>query len=1103
MRRALSVIAGLLLLGIAAGATAEEARLLRFPAINKDKIAFVYGGDIWTVPTAGGQARKLTNSEGLELFPKFSPDGKQIAFTGQYDGDQNVYVMPAEGGVPKRLSYHPAIRQTSERMGPESIVMGWTPDGSKILYRSREATYSVWEGKLYLVSPAGGYPQELALPRGGFASYSADGSKIAYTPIFRDFRTWKRYKGGTAQDVWIYDLKNAKSEKITDWVGTDNMPMWDPASGKIFFNSDRTPTGRLNLFSYDPATKQTAQVTDFTEYDVRWPSLGPGAIILENGGYLYVLDLPNGKPRKINVELGSDRILARPKFVSCGDRVQDFSVSPDTKRALFGARGEIFTVPAKHGNTRNITNTPDAHEKHSTFSPDGKWVAYISDASGEDEVYILDPSGNGKPVRLTTDGHCYRYGPVWSPDSKKLVWSDKDTRLHWVDIDSKKQMEIDYSNAGDIRYYSWSPDSRWIGYYKNNAAGITQIYLYSTEENKSHVVTSGEFNDYDPVFDLKGKYLYFFSDRTFNPILGNYEFDFVLNKMTNIVAVTLDADTMSPFAPQSDEIKVSGGEAEADKGEKKEDKKKGDKTEAAKTPRTNIAFDGILNRQVKFPIPAGNYGGLSATEGQVFYLSSPMGGLGGPVESGKQSLHVFDMEKREDHEFLGEADAYELTPDGKKMIYKKGGMYEIIDASGEKARTGEGVLDLSKMEARVDQAAEWRQIFEEAWRIERDFFYDSLMHGVNWKKIHDLYAPLVPYVAHRFDLTYIIGEMIGELACSHTYTGGGDQPHMESDKVGLLGVDWAIDSSAGLFRIGRIMQGQNWREDRRSPLTEPGIKAAVGDYVLEINGTPLKSSDNPYRLLENTAGEIVTLKLSKTPSASGSWNVDVKTIASEEELRYHNWTEHNYRYVDSASGGRIGYLQIPDMGGPGLEEFTSTYYAQIRKEGLIIDVRYNGGGFVSQVILERLRRVLVGMGSARNWSDPGTYPGTVFSGYMACLMNEHSCSDGDIFPWFFREYGLGPLIGKRTWGGVVGIRGFRPFTDGGYITASEFAQYDLKGKWQIENHGVDPDIDVDNLPEVLIKGRDQQLDRAIAELTKKISEAPKKLPMPVGPPDKR
>jgi len=1098
MRKTFALFLTVFVIFAATMASAEEARLLRFPDICKDQIAFVYAGDLWIVSTAGGQARRLTASEGLELFPRFSPDGQKIAFTGQYDGDLNVFVMPATGGEPKRLTYHPALQQTTERMGPESIVMDWTPDGKSILYRSREETHDVWDGRLYLVSPDGGYPQPLPLPRGGFASFSADGKRIAYCPIYRDFRTWKRYKGGMAQDVWTYDLVNARSEKITDWVGTDNVPMWDHASGKIYFNSDRT--GTLNLYAYDPQTKTTTQATNFTEYDVRWPAMGPGAIVFENGGYLYVLDLPNGQPRKVAVQLGSDRILARPEFVSCGDHVEDYSISPDGKRALFGARGEIFTVPAKYGNTRDLTNTSNAHEKYSVFSPDGHWIAYVSDASGEDEIYLLDLLAAKPPQRLTTDGDRYKYDVRWSPDSKKLVWSDKSGVLRYVDVETKKQTIIDRSRRGDVRHCSWSPDSKYIAYAMNNEALLNQVYICSIAENKSRVVTNGRFEDFQPVFDPGGKYLYFLSNRDFNPILGNYEFNYVLDKMTEIHAIVLSAKDPSPFAPKSDEVEAK---KEEPKGAGKKEEKKDEKKEAKAPVTVTIDFDGIMDRQVKFPIESGEYGGLAAGEGRVYYISSPLGGLTGSIERGKQTLHVFDMEKREDYTFLDEVDGYDLSPDGAKMLYSKGRTYEIIDASGEKAKTGDNVLDLSHMEARVDPKAQWHQIFEECWRLERDFFYDSLMHGVDWKKMHDRYAPLVDYVAHRYDLTYVIGEMIGELACSHTYVGGGEMPHPSGDKVGLLGINWAIDSAAAKFRIGRILAGQNWRDDRRSPLTEPGIKAANGDYVLTINGTTLTAADNPYRLLENTAGQTATLKLAKTPDGTDSWTVDVKTLDNEEQLRYHDWVEGRRHYVDSVSNGRIAYVHIPDMGGDGLQQFVSTYYAQIRKGGMIIDVRWNGGGFVSQLVIERLRRVLGGMGTSRNY-EPGTYPDVVFHGYLACLINEQSVSDGDIFPSYFKHYQLGPVIGKRTWGGVIGIRGHRPMIDGGFVTTPEFGDYDLQSRWVIENHGVEPDIEVDNLPEDVMRGHDAQIDRAVVELTKKMNEAPKKLPpAPATPPEKR
>ncbi|MBI3871681.1 MAG: PD40 domain-containing protein [candidate division Zixibacteria bacterium] len=1097
LKRAIAAL-GIWILIISSAHSAEEARLLRFPDICRDQVVFSHGGDLWIVSSSGGLARRLTTSEGLELFPRFSPDGKMVAFTGQYDGDMNVYVIPSAGGEVKRVTYHPGIQNSTERMGPEDIVMDWTIDGSRILFRSREETHSVWEGNLYTVSPEGGYPTELPLPRGGFASFSADGKKIAYCPIFRDFRTWKRYKGGAAQDVWIYDLVNAKSEKITDWEGTDNAPMWDPASGKIYFNSDRT--GHLNLYAYDPVDKSTKPVTNFTDYDVRWPAMGPGAIVFENGGYLYVLDLPNGQPRKLTVTLGSDEILARSHFVNCKDKIQDYTLSPDGNRAILDARGEIFTVPAKHGNTRNLTNTSGANEKYATISPDGHWIASVSDASGEDELYMLEVGADKPAVRLTTDGDRYMYSPVWSPDSKKLAWSDKSVRLFYIDVPTKKKTLVAQGRRGDVRRYSWSPDSRWLAYSMNADNDISQVWIHSVADSKTRAITTGQFDDFGPVWDPEGKYLYFLSNRSFNPLLGNYDFDFVLDKMTEIYAVVLSAKDASPFAPQSDEIEPKKEEPK-DKGDKKD--KESDKKDEKKAPDVAIDFDGIQSRQVKFAIDAGQYDNLAAAEKRLFYLSSPVEGLAGTLEGTKQSLHVYDMKDRKDHVFLDEADGYDLTPDGKKIIYKKGQTYEIIDADGEKGKTGDNVLDLSNMDMWLDQKAEWKQIFEEGWRLQRDYFYDTLMHGVDWKAIHDKYAPLVDHVTHRYDLTYILGEMIGELATGHTYTGGGDAPHPGPDKVGLLGVNWAIDSTAKKFKLARILNGQNWREDRRSPLTEPGIKAHAGDYVIEIEGTSLAANDNPMRLLENKSGQTVKLTLSATADGANSWTIEPKTIGNEEELRYYDWVVQKAHYTDSVSGGRIGYVHIPDMGGDGLKQFASTYYSQLRKEGMIIDVRWNGGGFVSELIIERLRRMLTSMGTSRNFG-PSTYPGTVFNGYMACLCNEHSASDGDIFPYEFKLNNLGPTIGKRTWGGVVGIRGHRPFTDGGFMTTPEFALYDLDRKWALENKGFQPDIDVDYPPQVVMQGIDPQIDRAVQELMKKIKESPRPLPPPPPePPQKR
>ncbi|GAB4327517.1 MAG: S41 family peptidase [Candidatus Zixiibacteriota bacterium] len=1087
---------------LTAGASAaEEGRLLRFPDISGNQIVFCYAGDLYTVPTSGGLAHKLTNSEHLELFPRFSPDGRQLAFTGQYDGEWAVFVMPSDGGEPKRLTYHPGIQNISERMGPEHIVFDWTPDGSRILYRSREERPDAWEGRLYLVSPSGGYRQPLPLPRGGFASFNSDGTKIAYCPIFRDFRTWKRYKGGAAQDVWIYDFVTRKSERITDWEGTDNIPMWDHASGKIYFNSDRT--GTLNLYAYDPATGQTEAVTNYTEYDVRWPAMGPGAIVYENGGYLYVIDLPNGQPRKVDIQLGTDKIQARPRVVDCSKYIEDFTLSPNGKRAIFGARGDIFTVPNKHGNTRNLTNTPGVNEKYATISPDGQWIAFVSDQDGEDDIYVVKPGGDGTPQRITTNGYCYKYQPIWSPDSKKLVWSNKNVEIRYVDINTKTLTLVDTGTRGDIRDYEWSPDSRYITYSKNNDQSISQVWVYSLADGQTRAVTPGEYDDYAPTFDPKGKYLYYLSNRSYNPILGNYEFNYILDKMTEVIAIVLDDDSPSPLAPQSDEIESAAEDNEDDDDNGRDDDK--DTNKGAGTANVVIDFEGITEREVKLPIDAGQYGGLSATDGKLFFMSYPLGGLSGRVEDKEPQLLVYDIEEKKINTFLDDINGYKLTPDGKKMIVRKGRNYEIISATGEKGKLGENTLKLSDMQTRVDFADEWQQIYEEAWRLQRDFFYDSLMHGVDWQAMHDRYAPLVDHVGHRFDLTNVIGELIGELATSHTYCGGGDIPARKTNTTGLLGIDWAIDSAASKYRIGRILMGQNWIDGRRSPLTVPGIKAHAGDYVIAIDGTPLAIDTNPYILLADKANKQVTLTLSETASGANPWDVTVETISDEAELRYIDWVQRNHRYVDSISNGRVGYVHIPDMGGNGLKEFSREFFPQIRKEAMIIDVRYNGGGFVSQLIIERLRRVLGGMGISRNFDAPSTYPSAVFHGHLACLINEHSCSDGDIFPYHFREYGLGPLIGTRTWGGVVGIRGHRPLLDGGFVTTPEFAKYDFNSNWNsMENHGVAPDMEVQNLPEDVMRGYDAQMERAVEYLLEKIRTEPKRIPPPPSsPPEPR
>jgi len=1074
---------------------AEEARLLRFPDVHKDKIAFVYAGDIYVAGRDGGQAVRLTSHEGLELFPKISPDGNWIAFTGQYDGDYSVYVIPVTGGEPKRLTYHPGILHTSERFGPENIVLGWHPDGKRVIYRSRKEANDWWEGRIYMAALDGGLPEVMPMKVAGFTSLSPDTKKVAYCPIYRDFRTWKRYLGGMAQDVWTFDLETFEAKKITDWEGADNMPMW--YQDKIYFNSDRT--GTLNLYVYDTGSGQTRTVTEFTEYDVRWPSLGPDGIAFENGGYIYVLDLPSETLKKTTVHLTYDRPQTRTEFVNVSDRIRDYDISPNGKRAVFRARGELFTVPVKEGNTRNLTNTSGANERYPAWSPDGKWIACVSDIDNEDELYLISQDGKEK-TRLTSDGFCLRYRPVWSPDSKKLVYSDKELNLFYIDIETKTPVKFDQATRNEIRDYTWSPDSRFIAYTKVLDNEIRAIFIYALEDKTIRQVTPGYTTDYAPIFDPDGKYLYFLSRRDFNPILGHYEFEFVNRNIDNLFLIVLAADGVSPFAPKSDEV-----ELESDgKDKKKDDKDK--KGEPEKPPQVRIDFDGIYDRQVAFDLPAGSYSGLSAVSGAVFYMSNPMRGLSGKVTHDERVLNKYDLKKKKNRKFVEGLDGYRLAAKRDKMLVSRKGKYYIVKTDPDSDKAEDTVelkdkpLDISHMETRVDRRAEMVQMFDQIWRMERDLFYDENMHGVDWPAMRERYKVLLPHVAHRYDLNYLLGEMVGELCCSHTYVGGGDSPKIPTGKIGLLGVEFEIDETSNMIRIMRIFDGENWDEDLRSPLQEPGLDVSEGDYLLAIDGQKVTGEINPYSLTRNCADRTVTLTVNSKPTLTGARDIIVRPIASEERLRYYNWVEERRHYVDSVSGGKIGYIHIPDMDSFGLVRFTKMFYHQLRKPGIIIDVRYNGGGFVSGLILERLRRTVKAMGKSRA-HVPET--GNGIHAHMVTLINQFSCSDGDYFPYFFREYELGPLMGKRTWGGVIGISGYRPLVDGGYFTVPQGGIFNMEGEWVMENIGVVPDVEIDNSPERMAQGYDDQLIKAVEYIMKKLDEDPKTLPTLKGPPTPR
>jgi tricorn protease len=954
------------------------------------------------------------------------------------------------------------------------------------------------------------------MDEGGLLSYSPDATKIAYNRIFRNFRQWKRYTGGMAQDITIYDLKdNVVDQVIPHTEHTDTFPMWH--GNTIFFTSDRCPEHRLNLYSYDVASKQVEQLTKFDQFDIMWPSLGPDAIIFENGGYLYTFDFETRQPKKLTIYVNGERDQAMKHWADASHQITDYDISPDGKRAVFGARGEVLTVPAKDGSVRNLTHSPGVREQRVSWSPNGQWIAYISDRSGEDEIYITSQDGLGTEERITSGHKGFMFQPVWSPDNARIAWADKDLKLWYADIKAKRPVEVDHAKYGEIQNYSWSPDSQWLAYDKAESSGYAVVYLYSVADSKSTPVTSNLNNSYAPVFDPDKRYLYFLSDRDYNEVLGNIDFEFSNPKTTRVYVATLTPDEPSPFPALSDETKVKAEEPVAatptpePKGAKtpkqspaKKPEKAEEKTaqpETKEPPRVfKVDLEGIQNRIVALAIPPSVIRSYDASKDAVYYSTSPIRGLSGPLPGEDPQIHAYDLKERKEKVVVDGADEFVLSRDGSKLLYKADGKFGIIDAKPPDAphKPGDGALNLSSMRVAVDPPQEWKEIFNEVWRQERDYFFEASMNGVDWQKIHDQYAELLPSVADRYSLTYIMGEMISELSNSHTYVGGGEFPDLHAVSVGLLGADYDLDAASGVYRIKKIYAGENWDAQVRSPLTEPGVNVKEGEYLLAINGRSLRSPQTPDELMVNMANEVVTLTVNSKPSSDGSRKVIVKPIADEFRLRELDMVETNRKKVDAASGGRIGYVYLPDMGDEGLNQFVKQFFPQIRKEGMIFDVRYNGGGFVDQLIFERLRRVLAAMDSARNW-ESGTNPGPVFHGYLACVTNHYAASDGDFFSYFFKQYKLGPLIGERTWGGVRGIRGQMPLMDGGYITRPEFALYGLDSKWLIENRGVQPDVVVDNPPDLVFKGHDPQLEKAVDMLMQQIKANPKTLP--ARPPD--
>jgi tricorn protease len=1084
------------------GAQAAPNALVRFPTLHGKTVVFASGGNLWRVGIEGGVAQRLTTDAGMDLMPRFSPDGKEIAFTGDYDGNTDVYVMPAEGGSPRRLTFHSdVVKKAPTRWGPDNMVVGWTPDGRDILFLSRRTTFNSWFGQLFVVSREGGLPRQFPVPRGGTTSFSPDGSKIAYNRIFRNFRTWKDYYGGLAQDVWTYDLGTKALERVTDWKGTDTYPMW--YHDTIYFASDRGGDKRLNIWAYDVGTKAFRQITHFEDYDVDWPSLGDTGIVFQCGGALYALDLPSEKLHEIDVTVPTDGTRTRPRWVDATKQIQSFDVAPNGKRAVFGARGEVFTVPVEHGNTRDLTHTSGANEREPAWSPDGIWVAYVTDRTGEAQIALRHTDGTGEEQVLTDRQRGHLYGPVWSPDSEKLAFSDSDHTVWIVTIKDRKVMQVDHDPRAEIRQMAWSPDAQWLTYAKAGENDLRDLYLYSLASGKAARLSRGDNDDFDPVFDPEGKYLFFISSRHEKPTPSESEFNVATIKTNGIYVATLRADEPSPFAPRSDEGTAA---TEGKSGEQK--KKEEEAWKPGAIPPIRIDVEGLMQRVVPLPLDAGDIRGLATAKKRLFYMTLPVPSFEGSLPGEKAALHAFDMAERKDEVLVSPLDGYALSADGSSVLVKSKDTYRISPTrkEGDKEEKGHD-LDLSHLRARIDPMAEWSEMFHEAWRLERDIFFNPEMNGVDWPAMRARYERLLPRLTCREDLNYLIGEMLGELHNSHTYVGGGDEPGTEPVPTGLLGVDFGLDATAGRYFFQRIYPGDNSREAYRSPLTEPGVNVKEGDFLLAVDGHELKAPANPYASLVNTLGRTVTLTVAADPAGKGERDVVVRPVENELDLREKAWIDHNRAVVDQASGGKIGYLYLSDMDEKGMEQFVRQFYAQIRKEGLIVDVRWNGGGFIDQLLLERLRRVLVGMETNRE-GVPFPIPGQVLHGYMACLINHYSASDGDIFPYYFRKYGLGPLIGTRTWGGVRGIRGYWPLADGGYVTIPEASIYGLDSDWVIENHGVDPDVEVDDLPGDVMAGEDAQLDTAIQTLMEKIKAHPMTLParpplLPAYPPPGR
>ena len=1088
--------------------TGEPTRLLRFPDLSGDRIAFTYAGDIWLASASGGTANRLTSHPGLELFARFSPDGQWIAFTGQYDGDEQVYVVPAAGGAPRQLTFYPAAGPLAPRWGYDYQVYGWSPDGKSVLFRSLRDGWDLGDTKLFLVDVSGGLPRALPMPESGGGDLSPDGKRVVYSPVTRDFRHWKRYEGGWAQDLWILDIDSLESIQVTNHKRSDRDPMW--IGDTIYFSSDRD--GTLNLYAYDTASGDIEQLTDEDRWDVRWPSADKanGRIVYEKAGSLEVFDIASGSARPVPIHVPTDQLARRPGRVSAANRVSGYSLSPKAKRAAFSARGDIFSVPIEHGPTRNLTHSSGANDRDPAWSPDGRRIAFTSDRSGETEIWVVDQDGNGEPVQLTEGSVGRHYNNLlWAPGSDRIAFIDQEGRLGIVDASDRSgddaatgPREI-IEVADDSRpfgtSYDWSPNGDYLAVELGDENTFGSIHLFEVESRTLTRVTSEMWNDFFPVFDPGGDYLYFLSDRQFQPQIGSFEYNYAADRETYIYALALREDTAHPFPPRSDEVEIeeddedgdANGEEDGDDGEEHDTDEDGDSDDGDDDheDRDRIDVDGLAQRVARFPLEADNYIGLGAAAGKVLYVRGGAGYLGRSSDV-QTEVFSYDLNGRESKSLARGIGGLVLSGDGRKLLVREGRAFRLLDVGGGEAKT----LSLAGLSVDRVPAEEWGQIFDEVWRRFRDFFYAPNMHGYDWEALREQYRPLLAHVGHRSDLNYLMSEMVAELNVSHAYVSGGDYEAPDRPRAALLGARFEIDEDAGRYRIARIFEGQNEEPRYRSPLTEIGVGIDAGDYLFAIQGRELTPDTNPFQLLREAGRGPLELTVGGSSDRGEARNVLVDPIASEDALIYLAWTERSRRIVEELGGGRIGYLHIPDMSASGIREWIKWYYGQVRKDAMVVDVRSNGGGNVSPMIIERLRRETLMLDFERNRDSVDTSPGGVFHGHLVCVIDEDTASDGDQFAYQFRRAGLGPIVGKRSWGGVVGIYGRAPLIDGGSVNVPEAGSADPEGNWVIEGYGVDPDIEVTNLPRDILEGRDPQLAKAVELLLEKLAEDPRTLP---------